>query len=48
MRKNYRRARERLDDRNGPNEIEAQSVHVALFLHVSRFTHHSLWPLADF
>jgi hypothetical protein len=42
MLKSYRRARDRLDERDGPNEMEAQSVHVTPFSHVSRFTPHGL------
>ena len=41
-------ARDRRDERDGPNEMESQSVHVARFSHVLRFTRHGLWPLADF
>jgi len=48
MLKNLRRARDRRDERDGPNKMEAQSVHVAPFSHVSRITHHGLWPLANF
>src|SRR6266849_2989254 len=47
MPKNLRRARDRRDERDGPKKMEAQSVHVAPFSHVSRFTRHGLWPLAD-
>ena len=42
MLKNLRRARDRRDERDGPNEMEAQSVHVAPFLLVSRFTRTAL------
>ncbi len=34
--------------RDGRDEVGIQSVHVALFSHVSRFTRHVLWGLADF
>ena len=37
-----------MDERGGRNVVEIQSVPVAAFSHVSRFTRHSLWPLADF
>src|SRR5713101_1410836 len=40
MLNNLRRARDRRDERDGPNEMEAQSVHVAPFSPVSRFTRH--------
>jgi hypothetical protein len=48
MLKNLRRSRDRRDEQDGPKKMEAQSVHVASFSHVSRFTRHGLWPLADF
>jgi hypothetical protein len=38
----------RIDERNGSNKLETQSVHVAPFSHVSRFTRHGLMTLADF
>jgi hypothetical protein len=42
MRKNYRRARDKRDERDGPNKVETQSVHVTLFSHISHFTTHGL------
>jgi len=36
------------DWRDGRDEAEIQSVHVAPSAHVSRFTRHALWLLADF
>ncbi len=42
MLKNYRRARDRRDEREGSNKMEARSAHVAPFSHVSRFTLHGL------
>jgi hypothetical protein len=38
----------RLDERDGRNEVEIQSVRVAPFSHVSRFPRHSPWLLANF
>ena len=35
--------RERRDARDGRDEVGAQSVHIAPFAHVSRFTRHGLW-----
>jgi hypothetical protein len=35
--------RDRLDERDGQDEVGIQSVHVAPFSHVSRFTRHGLW-----
>jgi hypothetical protein len=37
-----------LDERDGRNEVEIQSVRVAPFSQVSRFTWHSPWLLANF
>ena len=48
MLRNLRRARDRRDERDGPKKLEAHSVHVAPFSHVSRFTPHGPWALADF
>ena len=42
MLKNYCRVRDRRDERDGLTEMEAQSIHVAPFSHVSRFTPHGL------
>ena len=39
--------RDRRDEREGRNEVEIQSVRVAPFSHVSHFTRHSPWLLAD-
>ena|SRR2546427_2357961 len=40
--------RDRLDERDGQDEVGIQSVHVAPFSHVSRFTRHSLWRWRTF
>ncbi len=39
----YRRARDKRDERDRPNEMESQSVHVALFSHLSHVTRQGLW-----
>ena len=38
----------RLDERDGRHEVKIQSVRVAPFSYVSRFTRHSPWLLANF
>lgn len=35
------------DERDGPNEVGIQSVHVAPCSHISRFTRHALWLPTD-
>jgi hypothetical protein len=42
-----RRIAER-DSRDGRDEVRIQSVHVAPFSHVSRFTRHGLWRWQTF
>ena len=39
--------RDRLDEREGRNEVEIQSVRIAPFSHVSHFTRHSPRLLPD-
>jgi len=41
-------ARDRRDGRDGPNEVGTQSVLVAPFSPVSRFTRYGPWMLAHF
>src|SRR6266850_2621927 len=38
----------RIPERDGPNELRAQSFHVAPLSHISRFSRHGPWTLADF